>query len=120
VCAALAACGPQGPEREGDPALDARIAVSPTPAQAGPARIRVRVTDGGEPLDDARVRLVALGPAGDSVGPVPAEPSPAGYGPVTMELRQPGRWRIEVRVTAPDGRSAVLRHPLQVVGGAGG
>lgn len=114
------ACGPPGPERDGDPDLDARIHVSPTPAAVGPAGISVRVTDRGAPLHAARVELMALGPRGDSVGPLPAAPSPSGHGPVTMPLPHPGRWRIEVRVTSPDGRRAVIRHPLQVVESGGG
>lgn len=109
-------CGPERPHREGDPTLDARISVSPTPAQVGPAGITVRASDRGSPLaEGARVRLLGLGPDGDSVGPLPAHPANGVHGPVTLTLPRPGRWRIEVSVETPDGRATTVRHPLQVV-----
>ena len=69
-----AACAPSdGPRRSGDPALDADIRVSPTPAVVGESRVFVRATDGGEAVSGAEltVRSVAIDTTG---GGVPAPP----------------------------------------------
>ena len=55
---ALASCAPgDGPQRSGDPALDADVRVSPTPAVVGESRVFVRAIDGETPLPGARVTV---------------------------------------------------------------
>lgn len=120
LCAGLLGCGPEGPRRGGDPSLDARIRVSPTPATVGPAGVSVQASDRGARLVDARIRIRGLGPRGDTVGPVEATPSEAGHGPVSLTLPYPGRWEVEVELLTGDGREAWIRHPLQVVEAPGG
>lgn len=120
-----ASCGPDGPRREGDPSLDARIRVSPTPAVQHGSRITVQVTSNGAPYAEARVRL--RGEPTERSGPSAASPSvpvqtvtatePAGtYGPLVTDFPVVGDWWIVIEVDTPDGRSATLRHPLLVVG----
>ncbi len=127
----LGACrGPERPAHSGDPALDAQVRVSPTPAAVGTARVFVLAEDSGHPAAGAVVRVRA-----EAVDP-PAPPSvpelvdrwhlaeaapgiPGGYGPVELPFPVAGAWRVEVEVTASDGRTATIRHPLAVVNGPG-
>jgi hypothetical protein len=130
----VAGCMGEGPERSGDPALDADVRVSPTPAVIGQSRVFVRATDDGQPLVDGEVtvRIEAVDTAGGGVpqpsGALaagvdhPAPPlaeSPGDYGPLTLHFPAPGRWRVEVRLQVGE-RSTRLSVPLAVVGAATG
>lgn len=127
----LGACGgPERPSHEGAAALDADVRVSPTPAAVGAARVFVQATDGGRPAEDAAVRVrgepaeaAAASPTASGDGWQAAEPAPAtrgGYGPVAVPFPAAGAWRVVVEITASDGRTATIRHPLAVVEGPGG
>lgn len=131
LAAATACRGPERPSHSGDPALDAQVRVSPTPAAVGAARVFVVAEDGGHPAVDAtvRVRAQAVDPPAPPTVPelvdrwhlAEAAPgTPGGYGPVELPFPVAGAWRVEVQVTASDGRTATIRHPLAVVEGPGG
>ena len=130
----VAACGGDGPQRSGDPGLDADVRVSPTPAVVGESRVFVRATDAGRPLagGTVRVRAEAVDTAGGGVaapaGALPPgvdhamQPSETGdgdYGPVVLHFPAPGNWRLHVEIQIED-RSTSLTLPLAVVGGPGG
>ncbi|MBT8402979.1 MAG: hypothetical protein KJP18_03910 [Gemmatimonadetes bacterium] len=131
----MAACTPaDGPRRSGDPALDADIRVSPTPAVVGESRVFVRATDGGVALSGAQatVRSLAVDTTGGGVPAPPGALPPAvehvlaevdgaagDYGPVVLHFPAPGRWRLEVTLRV-GGRTTTLSVPLAVVGGPGG
>ncbi len=117
-----AGCRNDAPSRDGDPAVDADVRVSPTPAAVGEARIFVVATDAGAPLEGGTVRVRAFPAADADAAPPaatwhPAAAAPGGHGPVALDFPTPGRWWIEVEMTASDGRRAVVRHPLSVVTG---
>lgn len=118
---ALPACRADAPSHSGDPALDATVRVSPTPAAVGEARVFVVATDAGAALEGASVRVRAF-PAAEAASPsaewTPAPAAPGGYGPVALPFPTAGSWWVEVDVTADGGRHARTRHPLAVVTGS--
>ncbi len=122
--ASLSACGPDRPQHSGDPTLDARIRVSPTPAVQRANQITLEVTSEGTPLEAAVVRVRGEAGASETTLSLPEQVAPpadvAGtYGPISVDFPAVGSWWIIVAVEAPDGRTAEVRHPLSVVGGAG-
>lgn len=119
--------GPERPSHTGDPALDADVRVSPTPAAVGRARVFVEAVDGVRPAVGVtvRVRAEAVDASGADPGVGwhaldPAPETPGGYGPIELSFPTPGPWRVEVEIVSPDGRSATIRHPLAVVEGPAG
>lgn len=121
VAAAVVACGGGGVEREGDPALDVTLRLSPTPPMTGESTAAVEVAEGGRPAPPG-TRVSALVSAPNVPSGDPWELSPSG----------PGRWEgpvvfptfgpvvVEVAATLPDGRSATYRFPVTVARRPGG
>lgn len=119
VALIAAGCRSDAPSHTGDPALDADVRVSPTPAAVGEARVFVVATDADAPLEGGEVRVRAF--RTDAPEPIeaawtPAPETPAGYGPVPLDFPDPGSWWVEAEITAGE-RRAVVRHPLAVVSG---
>lgn len=78
----------------------------------GTAGVAVRATDGGEELTPpAEVSVRVRG------GPGPAEilEFQDGSWAGTLEFVEPGEVRVDIAVTAPDGRTATLGIPVRVV-----
>lgn len=120
ACAlALSGCRGDAPSHTGDPALDADVRVSPTPAAVGEARVFVVATDADAPLAGGEVRVRAF--RADASEPIEAAwtsapETTAGYGPVPLDFPDAGSWWVEAEITAGE-RRAVVRHPLAVVSG---
>jgi hypothetical protein len=121
----VGACGPARPERSGDPALDADVRVSPTPAVLRGSRVTVAARDDRGPLVGAtvRVRVVRRDVAAAPNEATWREALPVGaaagtYGPVEFDFPAPGDWWVVVELRSLDRRVATLRHPLSVVGAA--
>lgn len=120
VSLGLAGCRSDAPSHTGDPALDADVRVSPTPAAVGEARIFVVATDGGAPLEGGEVRVRAFRADDGEPADIAWTAAPAvsgGYGPVALDFPAPGSWWVEAEVAAGADRRAVVRHPLSVVTG---
>lgn len=115
-------CRADAPAHSGDPALDADVRVSPTPAAVGEARVFVVATDAGEPMAGGRVRVRGFAAGGEApvsveAGWMEAPSTTGGFGPAALDFPTAGRWWVEAEVTSGDGRTATVRHPLLVVRG---
>ena len=123
VVAVVGACGPARPEHSGDPALDADVRVSPTPAVLQGSRVTVGARDDDTPLVGAgvRMRVERRGVAETSAVAAwtdapPVGAAPGTYGPVEFDFPEPGDWWVVVELRTVGRRVATVRHPLSVVG----
>jgi hypothetical protein len=116
---ALAGC--RGERPADDVPVEVDVAVAPTPAVGGPARIVLSVRDSvGAPLEGAEVRVEAtMEHAG--MTPVFEEARSEGEGRYViprLELTMGGDWTLIVRIRLPDGREAVRERSLTVMSAA--
>lgn len=119
VLVALTGACTDGPSRTGDPAIDVRVLVSPTPASTADTRVTVEVSDGGAPRAGARVTVGAES-AGDSLPVRALEDRGAGrYASAGgLVFPAPGRWVLVVGVALGGERRATFRWPIEVTGPA--
>ena len=111
------ACWPAAPE--GDPSLLLTVAVSPTPATLGPARVLVSLADSSErPVQGAQV-VVTGRLTGDGTSPVvedtAREEAPGRYVAADFPFAVAGEWVLEARALLADGRRAAADHPIRPV-----
>lgn len=112
---AAAGCAEAPSERPG-PTLT--IAVSPTPATVGPARILLALSDSiGAPVASALVVVTARPPEeGAAVVDTAQEEAPGRYVAAEFPFDAPGEWTLKGSARLADGRRAAARHPIRVVG----
>ena len=109
---ALAGCG-GAVEHRGDPSLQAELRLSPTPPMVGSAGVSVRATDGADDLAPPGEVLVSV--RGASTTPVRLD-FERGAWVGLLDFPASGEVRVEVRITAADGRRATVAVPVRVVG----
>jgi hypothetical protein len=103
----------------GDPDVQVRLGISPTPPLVGAARVLVEVRDGDTPATDATVTLEG---SMNHAGMVPVLDSaealePGQYVVPDFDFNMSGDWVVEVRIRLPDGRMVTRRFPVRVTGG---
>jgi hypothetical protein len=107
----VSACG-GATEHQGDERLQAELRLSPTPPMAGTAGVRVRATDGGEPVAPPGEVTVAVEGVSGSEAALRFE-NAAWVG--SMDFPAAGEVRVRIEVSAADGRTATVAVPVRVV-----
>ena len=102
----------------GEPEHVLEIAVSPTPATVGSARILLTLSDtAGVPLSGATVVVNGRSPTGlPQAVDTAHEDGPGRYVVDAFPFDTTGEWSLEGRARLLDGRVAVAEHPIRVVG----
>lgn len=111
VASGAGACGGAA-DHVGDDSLQAELRLSPTPPMAGTAGIGVRAMDDGVLV--APPGQVTVKVRGTAAPPEPLEYE-GGSWVGSLEFPAPGEVRVEVGITAADGRTATLGLPVLVV-----
>jgi hypothetical protein len=108
----------RGEPARGDPSLDLKLAISPTPPGVGPARIILLLTDtAGAPVEGASIRVegnmahAGMIPVVDTAEAV----APGRYAVPGFRFTMAGEWLLSARATLPDGRWTVGRLPTSVL-----
>ena len=88
------------------------VFTSPVPLRAGEVDISVLLQRPGSPeiVEDARIKVVVMTAGGETVGRFPATREQATnklYYAAKFPLEQPGRYRIAVEISGPEGSGAV-------------
>jgi hypothetical protein len=112
---ALAGCRGDGAGELAGVRLD--VATAPTPPVTGPSRIVLTLSEGGERVEGATVRLEGTMTHAGMV-PVVRDASPEGGGRYRVddfEFTMGGDWILLAHVTLPDGRTGTLERDLRVI-----
>lgn len=106
LTALLAACGPGGDSASETPEIIAAWTVAPDPPRVGPAQVSLTLTEGGQPVAGAEVRLEG-NMSHPGMAPVfgdAREVAPGRY-EAPLDLTMAGDWFLLAQITLRDGRS---------------
>lgn len=111
--ALLASCGREGGRASEAPEITAAWSVTPAPPRVGPARVSLALTEGGQPVRGAEVRLEGnmSHPGMQPVFGDARETAPGRY-EAPLELTMAGDWFLLAQITLRDGRSLSRTSPL--------
>ncbi len=107
-----AGCGPGGgrapetPESPENPEITAAWTVAPDPPRVGPVQVSLALTEGGQPVGGAEVRLEGnmSHPGMQPVFGEAREVAPGRY-EAPLDLTMAGDWFVLAQITLRDGRS---------------
>lgn len=103
-------CADDGPRRSGDPSLDVRVGLSPTPPLVGEAGVRVEARSREATLDDSATVRVRVGEGRWTALSRSGRDAWTG----TLRFPAPGHRQLTVEVRAGDGRRARFVQPVTV------
>lgn len=112
----LSACGRVERVTQPDDGMVVTLAVEPTPAVVGDARLIVTLADrDGKPVEGARIEVEGnMNHAGMKPEFGRAEGGQGGRYVVPIRWTMSGAWYVDVKATLPDGRTINRRFPLNV------
>ena len=101
-----AGCGPEGDSVPDTPEITVAWNVAPDPPRVGPVQVSLTLTEGGQPVGDADVRLEGnmSHPGMEPVFSDAREVAPGRY-EAPLDLTMAGDWFVLAQITLRDGRS---------------